>query len=80
MINILLVDDHAIMRDGLKRIVTETTGMEVIAEAENGKIALDILSEDDLAMIKYRVRKGGAKDDRYIDRSWTWSTRWFFEG
>ena len=33
------------------------------------KIALDILSEDDLAMIKYRVRKGGAKDDRYIDRS-----------
>ena len=43
MINILLVDDHAIVRDGLKRIVSETTGMEVIAEAENGQIALDII-------------------------------------
>ena len=46
MINILLVDDHAIVRDGLKRIVSETTGMKVIAEAENGQIALDIIYEN----------------------------------
>ena len=46
MIKILLVDDHAIVRDGLKRIVSETTGMKVIAEAENGQIALDILYEN----------------------------------
>jgi len=31
MINILLVDDHTIMRDGLKRIISESTGMKVIA-------------------------------------------------
>ena len=43
MINILLVDDHAIVRDGLKRIISETTGMAVVSEAENGKIALDII-------------------------------------
>jgi len=46
MINILLVDDHAIVREGLKRIISETTGMQVIAEAENGRIALDILYEN----------------------------------
>ena len=46
MINILLVDDHAIVRDGLKRIISETTGMQVIAEAENGQIALDIIYEN----------------------------------
>jgi len=46
MINILLVDDHAIVRDGLKRIVSETTGMKVIAEAENGQIALEIIYEN----------------------------------
>ena len=43
MINILIIDDHAIVRDGLKRIISETKGMEVIAEAENGQIALDII-------------------------------------
>ena len=46
MINILLVDDHAIVRDGLKGIVSETTGMTVIAEAKNGQIALDIIYEN----------------------------------
>ena len=46
MINILLVDDHTIVRDGLKRIISESIGMEVIAEAENGQIALDIIYEN----------------------------------
>ena len=48
MINILLVDDHTIVRDGLKRIISESTGMKVIAEAENGQIALDILYDNSL--------------------------------
>ena len=43
MIKILLVDDHTIVRDGLKRIISETTGMAVVSEAENGKIALEII-------------------------------------
>jgi len=43
MIKILIVDDHAIVRDGLKRIINETSGMKVVAEAENGQIALDII-------------------------------------
>ena len=46
MINILIVDDHAIVRDGLKRIISESTGMKVVAEAENGQIALDIIHAD----------------------------------
>ena len=46
MINILLVDDHTIVRDGLKRIISESTGMQVIAEAENGRIALDTIYEN----------------------------------
>ena len=46
MINILLVDDHTIVRDGLKRIISESIGMEVIAEAENGQSALDLIYEN----------------------------------
>jgi DNA-binding NarL/FixJ family response regulator len=41
MIKILIVDDHAIVRDGLKRIINGTSGMEVVDEAENGQIALE---------------------------------------
>lgn len=45
MIKILIVDDHTIVRDGLKRIINETSGMKVVAEAENGQKALDIIYE-----------------------------------
>ena len=41
MINILLVDDHTIVREGLKRIINESSGMKVMEEAENGQIALE---------------------------------------
>lgn len=37
MINVLIADDHALFRDGLKRIFSETDDIEVIAEAIDGK-------------------------------------------
>jgi len=40
MIRILIVDDHAIVRQGLRRILEEAKGMEVCAEAANGIEAL----------------------------------------
>ncbi len=36
-IRILLADDHKIIRDGLKTLIEKETGMEVAAEAENGR-------------------------------------------
>jgi DNA-binding NarL/FixJ family response regulator len=36
MIRILIADDHAIVREGLKRIVTSADDMEVIGEAADG--------------------------------------------
>lgn len=35
-IRILLADDHAILRSGLIRLLSETNGLEVVGEAENG--------------------------------------------
>ena len=40
MIRILLADDHSIVRDGLRRIVEEDGAMEVVAEAADGKEAI----------------------------------------
>jgi len=36
MIRIFIVDDHAIVREGVKRIISDTTDMEIAGEAENG--------------------------------------------
>jgi len=41
MIKVLLADDHSIVRAGLRRIVEESGEMEVIAEAADGREAID---------------------------------------
>jgi DNA-binding NarL/FixJ family response regulator len=53
MIKILLADDHSIVREGLKRIIEESGGMEVVAEAPDGETAFDLAltKEIDLAVI-----------------------------
>ncbi len=40
---ILLVDDHQLFRNGLRFILSETDGLDVIAEASNGKELLELL-------------------------------------
>ena len=40
MINILIVDDHDLVRAGIKRILDDVSGMKVIAEARTGEEAL----------------------------------------
>jgi DNA-binding NarL/FixJ family response regulator len=43
MIRVCVVDDHAVVREGLKRIIAENPGMAVTAEACDGSEALRIL-------------------------------------
>lgn len=42
---ILLADDHAMMRDGLRALLEREPGLEVVAEAENGHQALALALE-----------------------------------
>jgi DNA-binding NarL/FixJ family response regulator len=44
-INILLVDDHKIMRQGLSSLLQFENDLEVIAEAENGQRALEMAGQ-----------------------------------
>jgi len=39
MLKILIVDDHAVVREGLKQILSETSDMKVAGEAGTGKEA-----------------------------------------
>ncbi len=41
-VKILLVVDHQIMRDGLRSLIEKQPGMEVVAEAENGRTAVKL--------------------------------------
>lgn len=45
MIRLLLVDDHALIREGLKKMIAGESGMKVVGEAANAKEALKRLDE-----------------------------------
>ncbi len=40
MINVMLVDDHDLVRSGIKRILTDVGDIEVVAEADSGEQAV----------------------------------------
>ncbi|SDW24840.1 two component transcriptional regulator, LuxR family [Marininema mesophilum] len=42
-INVLLVDDHAVLRDGLSNIISLESDMEVLGQANNGEEALEMI-------------------------------------
>jgi two-component system, NarL family, invasion response regulator UvrY len=51
VIRILIVDDHAIVRQGLRRILEEAKGMKVAGEAANGVEALKMLRTENFDVI-----------------------------
>ena len=44
-VKIILADDHRIMREGLRALLEKQSGMEVIAEAEDGRTTVDLAHE-----------------------------------
>ena len=42
---ILLVDDHPMMRDGLRRVIEEQPRLEVVGEAGDGRSAMELAAE-----------------------------------
>jgi two-component system, NarL family, invasion response regulator UvrY len=45
MINIAIIDDHAIVRAGLKQFLSEQVDMRVVAEGADGRAAVDIVRQ-----------------------------------
>src|SRR5438094_8276340 len=46
MIKVVVVDDHAVVREGLKRIITENVGMTVTGEAADGHEAMLVIKSE----------------------------------
>ena len=45
MISVILVDDHIILRDGLKNLLEEESDIKIIGEANNGREAVKLVLE-----------------------------------
>lgn len=59
MIKILIADDHAIVRKGLKQIVAETSDMVVTDEARDGHEVLDKVSKNDFDVVVLDISMPG---------------------
>ena len=44
-VKIIIADDHKIMRDGLRNMLDKESGMEVVAEAKNGREAVSLAEQ-----------------------------------
>ncbi len=60
MIKVLIVDDHTIVRDGLKQILAETTDIVVADEAQDGQEAIRKARQDDYDVVLLDVAMPGA--------------------
>jgi DNA-binding NarL/FixJ family response regulator len=50
-IKVAIADDHAILRDGLKMLISEHAAIHVVAEAETGKEAIKLVANGGMDML-----------------------------
>lgn len=59
MINVLLVDDHDLVRTGVRKILEEANGIKVVGEASNGEDAVKICRKLNPNVVLMDVRMPG---------------------
>jgi two-component system invasion response regulator UvrY len=72
MINVMLVDDHGLVRNGLKRLLNDVDGITVVAEAETGEQAIKQVRKQQPDVILMDISMpgiGGLEATRKISRS-----------
>lgn len=59
MIEILMVDDHAIFRSGMRRLLSDEPDMRIVAEAANGQEAIECLRRRSYGLVLLDVNMSG---------------------
>lgn len=59
MIKVLLVDDHELVRTGIKRLLADVQGLKVIGEAETGEDAIKVAREKQPDVVLMDARMPG---------------------
>lgn len=68
MIRLMIVDDHAIMREGLKQLCALASDIQVVAEATNGQEVIDRLREEEVDVLLLDLTMPGISGDDLITR------------
>jgi two-component system nitrate/nitrite response regulator NarL len=61
MINLLLVDDHAMFRQGLARVLEKEPGFKIVGQYASGSEALAVLRESEAAVVLLDVDLGSER-------------------
>lgn len=59
MIEILMADDHAIFRSGVRRLLSDEPDMRIVAEAANGQEAIELLRRRAFGLVLLDVNMSG---------------------
>ena len=59
MTRVLLADDHAIIRDGVKQILADTNDLVVVGEAANGTAVLKMVAEQQFDVVVLDISMPG---------------------
>jgi two-component system, NarL family, invasion response regulator UvrY len=71
MIRVLIVDDHALIRIGIRRLLFDAQGVEVVGEASNGEDAIKYIREHPVDVVLLDVKMpgiGGLETTRRLHR------------
>lgn len=70
-IKVIIADDHAILRAGLRQILSETDDILVVAEAQNANEAIKLASQPDADVLLLDISlpdRSGIEALKYIKR------------
>ncbi|WP_448091817.1 response regulator [Pseudomonas lini] len=68
MIRLMIADDHAIMREGLKQLFALTGDIRVQAEAENGAVLLERLRQGEIDLLLLDMSMPGISGEDLVAR------------
>jgi len=68
MLRLMIADDHAIMREGLKQLFVLAGDLQVAAEAENGAMLLERLRQGDIDLLLLDMSMPGISGEDLIAR------------
>ncbi|WP_242927208.1 response regulator transcription factor [Pontibacter vulgaris] len=69
MVNVILTDDHKIIRDGLKSLLMNEANIKVVGEAANGNELIELLPQLDADVVLMDInmpQKDGFETTRYL--------------
>lgn len=68
MIRLMIADDHAIMREGLKQLFALAGDLQVVGEAENGAVLLEQLRQNDIDLLLLDMSMPGISGEDLLFR------------